>query len=125
MLFLLLRVVWQQWGNWSQCSATCGRGSRTRTRLCLNGSVGDAGCMGSTSETIDCDGGDCTGETEYSRLNANFVTFLQPPTKLVTNVVSSFYLLYFMAIIEHIKFLNLHFKLFRKKQTLEKRFKID
>ena len=81
--------------------------------------------MGSTSETIDCDGGDCTGETEYSWLNANFVTFLQPPTKLVANVISSFYLLDFVAIIEQIKLFNLRFKLFRGKQTLEKRFKID
>ena len=31
-----LILVFNEWGTWSECSATCGGGSRTRTRSCTH-----------------------------------------------------------------------------------------
>lgn len=30
--------IWDQWGNWSRCSVTCGIGKLTRWRHCIGGS---------------------------------------------------------------------------------------
>ena len=47
------------WGNytdWSECSATCGHGTRERTRQCIGSSDGgaDEGCIGDDTETEVC-----------------------------------------------------------------------
>lgn len=47
--------VWGSWSGWSDCSATCGTGTQTKTRTC-NGQ----GCVGASSETQDCNQGTCT-----------------------------------------------------------------
>ena len=50
----LFYAAWQSWGKWSSCSVTCGTGVFTRTRKCLNGNVGDPGCIESATETSAC-----------------------------------------------------------------------
>ena len=36
------------------CSARCDGGSRTRTRICLNGEVGEEGCDGQAASLESC-----------------------------------------------------------------------
>jgi len=43
------RPRWGKWGPWSQCSVTCGSGSKTRTRSCLT-----TGCVGKSVKTKTC-----------------------------------------------------------------------
>nr|XP_006824190.1 PREDICTED: uncharacterized protein LOC100375643 [Saccoglossus kowalevskii] len=53
---------WSDWGNWSDCSVTCGNdlGVQSRSRTCTNPSplLGGAECQGDSSETSGC-GGSC------------------------------------------------------------------
>ncbi|XP_078487952.1 uncharacterized protein LOC100179634 isoform X3 [Ciona intestinalis] len=45
---------WSSWQSWTACSVTCGRGLRSHVRVCTNGDIGDFGCMGNTTETVQC-----------------------------------------------------------------------
>jgi len=42
------------WSEFSECDVTCGGGVRTRTRSCMNGRVGQAGCTDATTDTLVC-----------------------------------------------------------------------
>jgi len=42
------------WETWRPCSATCGGGTTSRTRVCLNGITGQLGCDGEFVQTGDC-----------------------------------------------------------------------
>jgi len=46
--------VWGSWGTYSTCTASCGSGIQTRTRLCSNQSNGGQPCYGSATQTISC-----------------------------------------------------------------------
>ena len=47
--------VWSNWGDFSDCSVSCGGGSQQRVRSCLNGDVGEIGCHeGETTENQTC-----------------------------------------------------------------------
>lgn len=51
------------WNSWSPCSATCGIGTKVRTRNCDNppASHGGAYCEGSNSESDTCSVQSCAG----------------------------------------------------------------
>ena len=54
--------MWATWGQWGACSATCGDGTRQRTRECTDPSSTGAGvnCSpGSASENEDCNDAIC------------------------------------------------------------------
>ena len=42
------------WSLWSKCSVTCGRGTRSHSRTCINGIICDFGCEGVRNETSVC-----------------------------------------------------------------------
>lgn len=58
-VFPLCVDVYGDWGNFSQCSVTCGKGTRYRTRSCF----GD--CKDPTTEYEDCDMGCCPGKRPF------------------------------------------------------------
>ena len=57
---------WSAWEEWAECSSTCGRGERTRTRRCDNPSPQHDGetCDGKDTEQEACDLGACPGMTK-------------------------------------------------------------
>ena len=55
--------IWSQWSSWSNCSKSCGTGSRMRSRSCTNPSPshGGSNCSGSRNETEACNTQNCPG----------------------------------------------------------------
>jgi len=51
--------VLSEWGRWSECSVSCGRGQQNRSKLVVPGN--GKPCHGKTSEVASCDQGDCPG----------------------------------------------------------------
>ncbi|XP_074654579.1 SCO-spondin-like [Tubulanus polymorphus] len=47
--------VWLNWGDWSQCSATCGNRTRYRTRQCDGPYFGGNACPGNDTDTEECE----------------------------------------------------------------------
>ena len=54
---------WSDWMHWSSCSATCGIGTKTRSRICNNPAPlnGGKNCFGNVSEMQYCDEAICQG----------------------------------------------------------------
>ena len=81
-MFLPVRPVdgnYSDWTAWSQCSSSCGSGSRYRTRSCTNPapSFGGQPCynMGGDEEVEACFLRDCPGKI-YHLQSAPFTNFL-------------------------------------------------
>ena len=52
--------AWEEWSEWSGCSATCANGTMTKTRrVGRNATNGGADCTGDTTEEESCDIGSC------------------------------------------------------------------
>uniref|UniRef100_A0A914HYA2 Peptidase M12B domain-containing protein n=1 Tax=Globodera rostochiensis TaxID=31243 RepID=A0A914HYA2_GLORO len=60
---------WTQWGDWSQCSATCGNGTRRRERTCEGG--GRGGCGWQDAETEQCREQRCEGHANAHNVSGN------------------------------------------------------
>ena len=79
MLLLLLKVVWLEkrpltiavdglwmdWEAWSQCTVSCGGGSRVRTRQCYGNQHGGKTCEGNSTETGECETQNCPGIVHF------------------------------------------------------------
>ena len=54
---------WGLWGAWSDCSESCGSGSRSRSRECNNPAPAHGGeeCQGSNKESGECNTKPCQG----------------------------------------------------------------
>ena len=50
---------WGSWGSWSDCSANCGSGTRTRTRSKIRTELLSKLCDGDSSESETCTGPPC------------------------------------------------------------------
>ena len=53
---------WGAWPEWSPCSATCGTGIQTRTRVCVRSAGGGAACVGGTSQRHNCNTNTCASK---------------------------------------------------------------
>lgn len=58
---LAVHGVWEEWSPWSLCSFTCGRGHRTRTRVCTPPQHGGRGCDGPETQSKLCNIALCPG----------------------------------------------------------------
>ena len=51
--------TWSNWGDWTECSATCDTGLRKRNRTKDVAEIGGGTCNGQSMESELCKGNDC------------------------------------------------------------------
>lgn len=58
---LFLHGNWSKWDEWSQCSETCGNGTKSRKRYCTNPAPYNGGkfCTGNNTEVTHCNVKEC------------------------------------------------------------------
>ena len=55
MHHLAVDCIWNDFSEWTDCSATCGTGTMTRIRTeAMQADNGGFSCTGDTSETVQC-----------------------------------------------------------------------
>lgn len=60
--------LWMNWGEWSDCSVTCGNGSMSRVReIAMLAIDGGADCTGPTNQNITCKGDSSASECNTTR----------------------------------------------------------
>ena len=61
---------WSEFGDWSDCSATCGGGTQTKTRTCNNPAPAHGGldCQGESGETQNCNTQECPGKFQFHNI---------------------------------------------------------
>ena len=63
---LAIDAEWRPWGQWSQCTATCGNGTQVRARACGEAKYGgDEVCHGDSSEVQECSVADCLSKFQH------------------------------------------------------------
>uniref|UniRef100_W5KPK0 Adhesion G protein-coupled receptor B3 n=1 Tax=Astyanax mexicanus TaxID=7994 RepID=W5KPK0_ASTMX len=62
--------VWEEWSPWSLCSFTCGRGHRTRTRLCTPPQHGGRACDGPETQSKLCNIALCPVDGQWQEWSA-------------------------------------------------------
>ena len=61
-----MNCVWDEWGDWSDCSKSCDGGQSSRTRAILTpSSNGGEDCTGDTSEKKSCNDTACPIDCEW------------------------------------------------------------
>uniref|UniRef100_A0A9J8DI31 Adhesion G protein-coupled receptor B3 n=1 Tax=Cyprinus carpio carpio TaxID=630221 RepID=A0A9J8DI31_CYPCA len=58
--------VWEEWSPWSLCSFTCGRGHRTRTRMCTPPQHGGRACEGPETQSKLCNIALCPANGQWN-----------------------------------------------------------
>ena len=56
---------WNDWAEWSDCTATCGGGTRFTRRKCINGNKGQDGCKGDDLRFEPCANEPCVYWTQW------------------------------------------------------------
>ena len=58
----MINCKWGDFGNWTQCTKTCGSGTQTKSRAKIQKAEnGGAECEGSSSEVTTCEMTTCPG----------------------------------------------------------------
>lgn len=60
---------WKKWGNWSDCSVTCGNGTQTRYRDCSSHGHGGKDCWGKGLQARPCQKYPCKSDNKWSNWN--------------------------------------------------------
>ena len=66
----MYKTVWSEWKK-GECSVTCGKGTVTSTRSCVQGD-----CVGESTKTEDCEKQVCPGLFKLNeKLNSQVIQF--------------------------------------------------